>query len=129
MKKAGVGFAQAIQNTGQGSVHVEERADKGQSFYVNSGSGALEQKSPQCFSKDEEKQSAACTQQKTVPAGAACHIVDSFLYPSAWSSATDGMSITEAELVTVEGNRIRGSAIPVNTPYIASDSSLPRPKS
>ena len=36
--------------------------------------------------------------------------------PRACISATEGMSITEAEFVTVEGKRIRGRAIPVNTP-------------
>ena len=39
-----------------------------------------------------------------------------FLFSRASSSATEGISITEAEAVSAEGKRISGSAIPVKTP-------------
>ena len=39
-----------------------------------------------------------------------------FLRPKACISAMDGISITEAEFVTAEGNRTRGRAIPVKIP-------------
>ena len=47
--------------------------------------------------------------------------------PAAWSWAMLGSSRTELELVMAEGNRIKGSAIPVSTPYTARASPLVSP--
>ena len=52
--------------------------------------------------------------------------ISSFL-PEAWSSAIAGSIIDAIELVTAEGNKMQGKAIPVNTPYILSDSEVVMP--
>ena len=50
------------------------------------------------------------------------------LFPADWAFATVGSRRTAIELVMAEGNRIKGMAIPVSTPYMEKASSLFNPK-
>ena len=49
--------------------------------------------------------------------------------PAACASETVGSRTTARELVIADGKKIKGSAIPVSTPYVLRASALDRPNS
>ena len=111
MDQASYIFSQTVKDTDQGSIHIQKRTDKGHGADVDPGSGTVKEETSE---KRSHKERVPRSRQPVHAFPVMCRIL--LRKPRACISATEGMSITEAEFVTVEGKRIRGRAIPVNTP-------------
>ena len=116
MDQASYIFSQTVKDTDQGSIHIQKRTDKGHGADVNSCSGTVKKKIAK--KRTEKKNPAAQKAPRSMQPVHAFPVIWRILLrkPRACISATDGISITETEFVTVDGKRIRGRAIPVNTP-------------
>lgn len=80
MQKTHAGFSEAVENTGEGGVQIEEGADKGQSPYVGSGCSAVKQKVSQKVAKQQEKEHTGDTHQRTAVKELFYHTADPLFF-------------------------------------------------
>ena len=100
-------LTKSMQDARKRCVQIKKRADERKRLYVGPGSRTVKQYCPHKWT-DTVKTKRAQKSKQTYRIR--------FRYPSACISATEGMSIMEAEFVIVAGKRIHGSASPVKIP-------------
>ena len=116
MEQASDIFSQTVKDADQSSIHIQKRTDKGHGADVNSCSGTVKKK---IAKKRTEKKKSCCakgSEKYATGTCLSCNMADSFAEAKSLHFCHRWHSITEAEFVTVDGKRIRGRAIPVNTP-------------
>ena len=109
-------FSKSLQDAGEHGVCIKKRTDKRQISYVGAGSLAVKKQRSEEWAKKKESASAQKSKEHAQKKGLVCDTADLLLLSQHINCAMEGIIITAAEDVSVEGNRSRGSAIPVKIP-------------